>query len=58
MKTTPVLSIDGLADRLITAEMTRTPVELPSVEYPGMTVEEARHCRRQGTPGGAVCGRP
>lgn len=32
--------IDALADRLITAERTRTPIELPSVEFPGMTVEE------------------
>jgi 2-keto-4-pentenoate hydratase len=47
MQTTPpLLIIDGLVDRLITAETTRTPIELPSMECPGMTVEEGYRVQR------------
>ena len=38
--------IDTLADRLIRAEMSRTPVELPSVEYPTMTVDDGYQVQR------------
>ncbi len=40
------LTIDSLADRLITAETTRTPIELPSVEHPGLTLEEGYQIQR------------
>jgi len=38
--------IAALSDRLVAAEMTRTPIELPSVEYPGLTVEDGYQVQR------------
>jgi 2-keto-4-pentenoate hydratase len=38
--------IDALSERLITAEMTRRPIEVPSVEHPGLTTEDGYHVQR------------
>jgi 2-keto-4-pentenoate hydratase len=39
-------TIDTLADRLIAAETSRTPIELPSVEYPTMTLDDGYRVQR------------
>lgn len=39
-------TIDTLAERLLAAELTRTPIEVPSVEYPGMTAEDGYQVQR------------
>jgi len=39
-------TIEALADRLLAAELTRTPIEVPSLEYPGMTAKDGYHVQR------------
>src|SRR5215470_8176838 len=39
-------TIATLADRLMRAEETRTPIEVPSLEYPGMTVADGYAVQR------------
>jgi 2-keto-4-pentenoate hydratase len=39
-------SIDVLADRLLAAELSRTPIELPSVEHPTMTLGDGYEVQR------------
>jgi len=39
-------TIEELADRLIAAEESRTPIEVPSLEYPGMTVADGYAVQR------------
>jgi 2-keto-4-pentenoate hydratase len=39
-------TVASLADRLIAAELRRTPIELPSVEYPGMTLDDGYEVQR------------
>lgn len=39
-------TIDALADRLIEAEITRTPIDVLSAEYPHMTAEEGYQIQR------------
>lgn len=39
-------TIAALADRLLAAELTRTPIEVPSLEYPGMTAEDGYQVQR------------
>jgi 2-keto-4-pentenoate hydratase len=39
-------TIDLLAERLITAEATRTPIEVPTIEYPDMTITDGYAVQR------------
>ena len=39
-------TLDALADRLIAAETTRTPIEVPSTAYAGMTPEDGYQVQR------------
>jgi len=39
-------TIAELADRLIAAEESRTPIEVPSIAYPGMTVADGYAVQR------------
>jgi 2-keto-4-pentenoate hydratase len=39
-------SIELLADRLLAAEMTRIPIEVPSLTHPDMTAEDGYHVQR------------
>jgi 2-keto-4-pentenoate hydratase len=39
-------TIEALADRLIAAEATRTPIEIPSAEHPGMTAQDGYRIQR------------
>lgn len=39
-------TFEALADRLMTAEMTRTPIEVPSVKHPGMTAADGYQVQR------------
>jgi 2-keto-4-pentenoate hydratase len=39
-------TIDLLAERLIAAEVTRTPIEVPTIEYPDMTVADGYAVQR------------
>src|SRR5919108_6321111 len=39
-------TIEALAERLLVAEATRTPIEVPSLEYPGMTAEDGYQVQR------------
>jgi 2-keto-4-pentenoate hydratase len=39
-------TLETLADRLIAAEETRTPIEIPTLEYPGMTPEDGYQVQR------------
>jgi 2-keto-4-pentenoate hydratase len=51
-----VQAIEALAERLIAAETTRTPIEVPSVEYPGMTAEDGYRVQRAIIAKKVACG--